>query len=254
MRRLGVVLSLTVVVGMTATSPATAKGQLKGFQFDGHSVPGQRLSSIELLDDHLHRLMERAPYVVYLENMDDAWVNFGWPSPPLDEPIRLGTVDLRPFRYRGERRVEARLSFVVPTVSAGLYEVVVCNAGCADVVTRLGPTSLYVVSGAAERRQRNELDRLSSEVSRWMNRVVRLDGRLTRTLGFGFYRRLRAAEENVVELEREVWALRGRLADRSRDRESSPLSGPLVGAAIGVVAYGGVALARRWRPNRSHSG
>jgi hypothetical protein len=244
-RRLVAVLSISFTVAIGAISTVGAKGRVRGFNFDGYSVPGQRLSSVELLDDHGRRLMKSTPYFAYLENMDDAWINFRWPSPPLDESIRLGRVDLRSFRYRGEWRVEARLSFVVPEVPAGLYEVVVCNAGCAHKVLRLGPAGLYIVSGTVERRLRAEIDRVYTEVWDSETDIWRLEGRLRRSL-----RRLRSMEGRLFENDRELLALRERLPERTRNEDSSPVAAALVGAAAGAIAHAGVGLARSQRRTR----
>jgi hypothetical protein len=249
MRRLVAILSITLTVGIGVISTAGAKGRVRGFNFDGYSVPGQRLSSVELLDDHGRPLMKSAPYFAYLQNMDDAWINFRWPSPPLYEPIRLGTVDLRPFRYRGERRVEARLSFVVPEVPAGLYEVVICNAGCARKVLRLGPAGLYIVSGTVERRLRAEIDRVYTEVWDSETDIWHLKSRLRRSL-----RRLQSVEGRLVENDRELLALRERLPERTRDEDSSPMAAALVGAAAGAIAHAGVGLARSRPRTRRYSG
>jgi hypothetical protein len=254
MRKLGAVVSLIVVVGITAASPAAAKGQPRGFNFDGYSVPGQRLSSVELLDIHGRRFLERAPYFAYLQNMGDAWVNFRWPSPSLDGPIPLGKVNLRPFRYRGERRVEARLSFAVPEVPRGLYEVVVCNAGCAHRGRRLGPTGLYIVSGTVERRLRAEIDRLYSEVWRMETRVWRLENRLRRSAR-GWHRGFVLWRKTMLERDRDLVALRARLPDRTGAEDSLPVTAAAVGGAVaGIAAYAGVALARSRRAARRRSG
>lgn len=243
-------LTVAVVSLMAAPSVAPAKGPVEGFVFDGYLIPGQRVSDRELLRvfrgpsrgawEFSPLLVRRAPYFAFVENRDDAWINFGWPSPRLAKPIPIGRVDLRAFRHRGERRVEARLSFRVPDLTPGLYDVIICDMGCDRTVKRLEPPGLYVVSGRVERRLRNEIDNLYAELSRWENRIVRLSGRVSRGLSEERWRFLKG---NLTTLEDEVDALRRQVAENNRTTGSFAAGTPVVAGAI-VAAIAGLCLGR----------
>jgi hypothetical protein len=245
--RILLMLAAAVASLITASSVVLAKGPVRGFVFDGYFIPGERVSSGELLRVSSPLFVRRAPYFAFLENRADARINFGWPSPRLAKPILLGRIDLRPFRYRGERRVEARLSFRVPDLSPGLYDVVICDMGCDHAVKRLGPAGLYVVSGRVERRLRHEIDGLYSELGRWENRVVRLSGRGP-DLGEERWRVLTA---DLAALEEEVDRLRRQVTEANGTTGSSLPSGTpaIIGALVAAVA--GLLLGRVRGNNRS---
>lgn len=130
--------------------------------------------------------------------------------------------------------MEARLSFRVPDLSPGLYDIVICDMGCDHAVKRLGPAGLYVVSGRVERRLRNEIDNLYSELSRWENRVVRLSGRGS---GSGD-ERWRVLTTNLAALEEEVDTLRRQVTEAHRTTGSSFPSGTpaIIGAFVAAIA------------------
>jgi hypothetical protein len=238
--RILLTLAAAVASLMAASSVVLAKGPVQGFVIDGYFIRGERVSARELLRVSSPLFLQRAPYFAFLENRDDARINFGWPSPRLAKPILLGRVNLRPFRYRGEHRVEARLSFRVPDLSPGLYDVVICDEGCNREVKRLAPAGLYVVSGRIERRLRNQIDGLYSELSRWENRVVRLSERAPE-LGDERWRLLTA---NLASLEEEVDALKRQVAKPNRTTGPSLPSGTpaVIGAFAAAIA--GLFLAR----------
>lgn len=231
--RILLMLAAAVATLIGASSVALAKGPLQGFVFDGYFIPGEHVSAQDVVRVSSPLFAQRAPYFAFLQNRDNARVNFGWPSPRLAKPIPLGRVDLRRIRHRGKDRVEASLSFRVPDLSPGLYDVVICDIGCDHEVKRLGPSGLYVVSGGTERRLRKEIDNLYSELSRWENRVVRLSGR-----GPGLSEgRWRVRTANLAALEEEVDTLREQVTEASRTTDSSvPWSTPaIIGALVAAI-------------------
>ncbi|MDQ3986684.1 MAG: hypothetical protein M3280_09330 [Actinomycetota bacterium] len=140
------------------------------------------------------------------------------------------------------------MSFRVPDLSPGLYDVVICDMGCDHEIKRLGPAGLYIVSGSVERRLRNEIDGLYSELSRWENRVVRLSGRGS---GLG-EERWRVLTANLAALEEEVDVLKRQVAEANRTTGSSLPSGTatIIGALVAASArlFLGRITGRRVRP------
>ena len=227
---------------------AFAKEQQRGFAFHGYFTPGERASSRELLRISGSQLLQRAPYFAFLINRDDARVNFDSPSPPLVKPVFLGGVGIHPAGGAKGRRVTAKLSFRVPDLRPGLYDVVTCDSRCKHEVKRLGPAALYVVAGGTERRLRSEIEDLYSELSRWENRVVRLAGRIP----VQAKQRWPALLARVAALEKQVAGLQRQLDDTSQAQAFALPSGTL--AVVGVLAAASLALLAGRHLRRSASG
>lgn len=237
--RIAVVSGLVGVLAFVH-SPAVAKGT-RGFVFDGYFVPGERVAGVELLEVGPD-FRARAPYFAFLQNRSDSRTDFGWPSPPLEEAVLLDELWLRFFTYRGEPRAAVRVAFDVPDVPAGLYDVVVCDAGCEHRVNRLGPSALYVVS-PTERRLRDEIDSLRSELTRWEHRLARLSRQIPP--------RLRSEWPTLLS---ELYGLRIDVNDLEQlvrqPREVMRVNGPAISALAGGLLAAGLVLALVRRSHR----
>ena len=220
---------------------ASAKGPDPGFAFDGYFVPGQRVSDVQLRRP-APWFMRRAPYFAYLRHTNELRFNTGWPSPPVAQPIPLGRVDLDRFRQDGKPRVEVRLSFVVPQLPTGVYEILICGEDCRHRARAL-ETRLVVVATRAERRLFSAVDEVRSEVSRHAKRVIELAGTSPRR------GQVIALEEQVAALEDRVDHLANRRpAEPSAAAGSSPL---LAGMSVVAAAAVGIGIGKRMRRRTS---
>jgi hypothetical protein len=106
---------------------------------------GQRVT---LRQDHVRKLDRawKGPYQVSLVWASYQPANADRPAPP-PAPVHVG--DLRVERWSDEF-VRVDVSFVVPRLPQGNYDVVTCSPGCAGSVGELGSSSLFV--GAEEPR------------------------------------------------------------------------------------------------------
>jgi hypothetical protein len=144
-----VAAAMTIVVG-TATvvlAPPAAGGGPPGLAgIEGAFVRvGQRVS----LRQEQVRKPDRAwkgPYRVSLVWASHQPANADRPAPP-PAPVHVG--DLRVERWSDEL-VRVDITFVVPRLPQGLYDVVTCDRGCTGSVGELGTSSLFI--GAEEPR------------------------------------------------------------------------------------------------------
>jgi hypothetical protein len=136
--RAGSVVVVAVVVALAAPSAASAGGAPQLSSRRQFHRPGE---VVELREDNV----TKGPYRAFLR-----WAAY--------QPAGVGPVSLPPPQVEvgqvqversSEMYVRATLSFTVPALPDGMYEVLVCSPGCRDPLGDLYPGSFHIGTGPA---------------------------------------------------------------------------------------------------------
>jgi hypothetical protein len=215
LRRTAVVLALAAMVLVPA--PA-ALGGGSTFDFGRYHVPGERVVGVTefWIRAKDRQLLERAFYAYLIPSRS-------WIEPPdiPAEAVFLGPVTIAASEGGGV----ARMSFIVPDVAPGGYNVALCDLPCRHAfLGDLVGGWITVVGSQEEVRLRRMIDRLE-------NRVWRVESNLERRLQNGNQRM--ATLQNQVndltaQLERHRTVLESALAGMGQKpaAETSAFDGP----------------------------